>query len=307
MGIGVLAAMTGISGGAFKTPILIILFALGAELAVASSLFSALFVAIASSLGYYRHNPQLIEFRIGTLAVVATIPGSFVGIWIRTIVVHAHLLQIIFGIVLIPVAVKMMLARPDDKEHDNGEKKLRDFSQLNWRRRVIAVAAIFLAGVSAGLLGLGGGTIIVPTLCIVLGFSMIKAAATSMYIMIYTSTAGSLINYQILAPTPDFTIFLYFGLAMGVGMIIGGPIGTKYASRIDSAWLQRLFGFLLVFPLVKMMRLGQLWLDPSGSNYVIATIGDAIIWLVVGLPIWVLSSYRIKTDQRAIVSQPTPE
>ena len=147
VGIGILAAMTGISGGAFKVPILIILFTLGAELAIASSLFSALFVAIVSTIGYYRQDSHLIEFRVGTIAIVATIPGSYVGVWIRTIVAHAHLLQIVFGIILFPVALKLMLAKEDDKEHSDGEKRMRNFSQLGWQRSLTSILAIFLADV----------------------------------------------------------------------------------------------------------------------------------------------------------------
>jgi hypothetical protein len=93
-------------------------------------------------------------------------------------------------------------------------------------------------------------------------------------------------------------IFLYFGFTMGVGMIIGGPIGTKYASRIDAAWLQRLFGFLLIFPLVKMIGLGQYWLDPGGSNYILATVGDAIIWMVIAIPLWLLSDFQRRYIRR---------
>ncbi|MFX1559557.1 MAG: sulfite exporter TauE/SafE family protein [Promethearchaeota archaeon] len=300
VGIGILAAMTGISGGAFKTPILIIMFAVAAELAAAISLLSALFVAIVSSIGYYRLDKELIELRIGSLAVVATIPGSYMGITLRTIVAHAHLLRLVFGIILFPVAVKMLFAMTDDKEHTNGQKKLRSFSQLSPVQRVGSIIAIFLAGISAGLLGLGGGTIIVPVLCIILDFPMLKAAATSMYIMIYTSTAGSLFNYLALAPTEGFTVFLYYGLAMGLGMVIGGPIGTKYASGVDAAWLQRLFGFLLIFPLVKMMSLGHLWLDPGGSNFILATLGDSIIWLVIAIPIWLLSTYQRRFNRRRV-------
>ena len=59
VGIGIIGSMTGISGGAFKTPLLIILFALTAELAAAASLISALFVAVVSTVVYHRQKPQL--------------------------------------------------------------------------------------------------------------------------------------------------------------------------------------------------------------------------------------------------------
>jgi len=292
VGIGIIASMIGISGGAFKAPILIIMFTLSAELAAAASLLSALFVAVVSTISYYRQNPQMINIRVGGLAVIATIPGTFVGVTLRTIVAHAHLLRVVFGIFLFPVALKLILSQQDDNEHSSGKKKMMTFSQLGKKRLTVSIIAIFLAGVSAGLLGLGGGTIVVPVLCIILGFPILMAAATSMFIMIFTSSVGSVMNYLILAQTEGMSTFLFYGVTMGVGMILGAVIGPRYASRVDGVWLQRLFGFLLIFPLVKMLTLGHLWLEPGGSNFLLATFGDVIIWLLIGVPVWLLSSYR---------------
>jgi len=303
VGMGVIASLTGISGGAFKTPVLIIVFALSAELASAASLLSAIFIALACTMVYYRQDPQLIDFRIGGLAVIATVPGTFVGVFLRTIVAHAHLLQFVFGIVLFPVALKLLFTHQDKEAQSNNQGDVLSFSCLSRTKCGISVVAIFLAGVSAGLLGLGGGTIIVPVLCIILDFPIIMAAATSMFTMIFTSTAGSLINYFVLVQTESMFVYLFYGLTMGIGMIIGGVIGPKYASRIDAMWLQRLFGFLLIFPLLKMMSIGHFWLDPGGADYILATIGDAIIWLLISIPLWLISSHRNKSR---ISNEPPP-
>ncbi len=296
--IGCVAAMTGISGGAFKTPLLIIFFSLSGEYAAAASLLSAAFVAVVSTIGYHRQKSGLIDFRIGSLAVIATVPGTYVGVTLRTIAAHAHILRFVFGILLFPIALKLLLSQSEDREHSNGQKRILSFSQLGRKKSVLSIVAIFLAGVLAGLLGIGGGTIIVPVLCIILEFPILMAAATSMFTMIFTSSVGSIINYFALAQTGGIDVFLYYGIAMGIGMIFGGIIGPRYASRVDSAWLQRLFGFLLIFPLVKMMRMGQLWLNPSGSSYFVSTIGDIIIWLVIGIPMWLHVAYRIKSKSK---------
>ena len=295
VGIGIIGSMTGVSGGAFKTPLLIILVALSAELAAAASLLSAVFVAIVCTIVYYRQDPQLIDFRIGGLSVIVTVPGSYAGVVLRTIVAQAHLLQLLFGAILFPIALKLLLTHADDEEHTNGQRKVRTFSQLSRNKLAITIVALFLAGILAGLLGLGGGTIIVPVLCIILGFPMLMAAATSMFTMVFTSSAGSLMNYFLLVQSGSLIVFLYYGVTIGVGMIVGGMIGPRYAARVDSVWLQKLFGFLLIFPLVKMMTLGHLWLDPGGSNFILATIGDAIIWLLIGIPLWIISSHRNKS------------
>ena len=297
VGIGILASMVGISGGAFKTPILIIIFGLVAEIAAASSLISALFVAVASTIGYYKKDQQLIGYKIGLLFIITTIPGTYFGILLRTIIGNREMLVFIFGLVLFPVALKLLLAMPRIQNHKDEEKRAPHFNQMNRNKVVIAIFAAFFAGVLAGFIGLGGGTIIVPVLCILLEFPMIAAAATSMFTMIFTSSTGTIMNYIFLFQTENGTVFLFYGLALGIGTLIGGLTGSKYAYYVNTAKLQRLFGFLLIFPLVTMMRLGHLWLDPSGSDYFLGTTGNAIIWLLIGIPIWLLSLlYRKRGD-----------
>ncbi len=306
VGIGIVAVLTGISGGAFKTPLLIIMFLLSAEVASAASLLSAAFVAVAGTIAYYRRKPGLINFRVGLVLVFATIPGSYLGIYLRTIFAHAHLLRLAFGILLFPIALKMLMSitTEDDNSEPNG--KVFRFSQVTRKNQIMLVSVAFLAGISAGLLGLGGGTLIVPALCIILNFPIMVAAATSIFTMIFTTTAGSLINYIVLAQTESIFAFLYYGLTMGVGMVIGGLIGPKYADRVDGFMLQRLFGFILIFALVKMMSLGHHWLDPAGSDYLLATIGDAIIWLLIGIPLLMLS-FRRTRKQRSELTQEKDE
>ena len=300
VGIGILASMVGISGGAFKTPLLIIVFGLVGELAAASSLLSALFVSVASTIGYYRKDSQLIGYKIGLLFIITTIPGAYFGVLLRTIVGNREMLNFIFGIVLFPIALKLFLAMPKSQNHKDEEKRAPHFNQMSQNKVIIATFAAFFAGVLAGFIGLGGGTIIVPVLCILLGFPMIAAAATSMFTMIFTSSAGTIMNYTFLVQTESATVFLFYGLALGIGTLIGGLIGSKYAYYVNTAHLQKLFGFLLIFPLVTMMKLGHLWLDPNGSGYILATIGNTIIWLLISITSWILSSYRNQRNKKGV-------
>ncbi|MCK4565842.1 MAG: hypothetical protein KAU48_00895, partial [Candidatus Thorarchaeota archaeon] len=41
------------------------------------------------------------------------------------------------------------------------------------------------------------------------------------------------------------------------------------------------------------MKIGQLWLDPTGSRGLLSTLGDVIIWLAIVLPIGFLRLYQI--------------
>ena len=156
-----------------------------------------------------------------------------------------------------------------------------------------------MGGVAAGLLGIGGGAIVVPVLCVLLGLPMHIAVATSMFIMMFTASAGTTMNYLLLGPEAFHELLLY-GLSLGVGMIIGGQIGPRLARKINAVQLKQVFGLILVFPLVKMMKLGQLWLDPMGESFLIATLGDLIIWLAIVLPIGLLKLLQIRKQTRML-------
>lgn len=310
IGVGIIASLVGISGGAFKTPILIIGFGVIAEIAAASSLISALFVAVASTIGYYRQDPKLIGFKIGLLFIFTTIPGSYVGILLRTYIADREMLQFIFGVVLFPVAVKLLLALPQTRDQEKQEIRAPPFYQLGAKKVLIAVLAAFFAGVLAGFIGLGGGTVIVPVLCMLLEFPMIAAAATSMFTMMFTSSAGTIINFAFIHQSEYLFTFLFYGLALGIGTLLGGSIGSRSAYKVETAQLQRLFGFLLIFPLVTMMRLGQFWFDPTGSDYFLITTGNIIIWLILGIPIWLLATHYItprkRREKQSITDETSP-
>jgi hypothetical protein len=188
----------------------------------------------------------------------------------------------------------MIFAERTDREDHSSQIAAFDIYQSSKARLGIVFLGILVGGIASGLLGVGGGVIIVPVLCILLGMPILVAAATSMFTMIFTTSAGTIMNYLMLPHFGDLSTFLFYGLALGIGMIIGGQIGPRYACRIDAVHLKRVFGVLLVFPLVKMMGLGRLWLDPLGLSFHLEIIGDLIICLLIVVPIAILRWYQIR-------------
>lgn len=92
---------------------------------------------------------------------------------------------------------------------------------------VIAIAAALVGlvvGVLSGLLGIGGGTILVPTFK--LGFLMdaIACTATSMFTIIPTSIAGAVSHVR------NRTCIPQLGVAAGLGGALTAPLGVWLAS-----------------------------------------------------------------------------
>jgi hypothetical protein len=288
--------MVGIGGGIMNTPLLIIIFGLTAQTAPATALVAALFVAAASTIPYYRQKPRPIMFKAGIFLAIMTIPGSLVGVALRELILDDFILRLIFGVSLFPVAIKMLFAK---KRGEANEIDSFKFSDLANSRLVLALIGGFIGGISAGLLGIGGGAVVVPVLVILMGLPIHAAVATSMFTMIFTASAGTVRNLI------GGHIDPFYALALGIGMIVGAQIGPKLAFKVNATQLKQVFGLILVFPLVKMMYLGQMLLDPMNQSFLIATIGDIIIWLAIIIPIGILRLYQIRSKQPPEPQEPS--
>jgi len=104
---------------------------------------------------------------------------------------------------------------------------------------LLAILLGFGAGVLAGMFGVGGGILFVPTL-LALGLSQIEAEATSLLAIVPTVAAG--VWRQNRYGNVDWRASAAIGLAS-----IPGVIGGSYlAVWLDERTLQRLFGVLLI-------------------------------------------------------------
>lgn len=286
--VGTISSMVGIGGGIFNTPLLILVFFFDAQHASATALVAALFVAAASTPKYWRQNPRPVIPKAGLFLAITTIPGSLTGVFLRTLIAEDYVLRLVFGVSLFPVAIKMLFAKRRKNDDNKSEIEEYDFSSLPQRRLTLSLIGAYIGGVAAGLLGIGGGAVIVPLLSLLMGLPMLAAVSTSMFTMIFTASAGTVLNYITGFVDPAYA------LALGVGMVVGGQIGPPLAVRVNAVQLKRVFGLVLVFPLVKMMRLGSLWLDPGNQYSLLSTIGDIILWLLVVIPIAFLRYYQIR-------------
>jgi len=104
---------------------------------------------------------------------------------------------------------------------------------------LVAAGALGLAaGVLAGLFGVGGGILFVPTLTLVLGLTQIHAEATSLLAIIPTAFVGAWrqnrygnVNWRA-------------SLILGVAAIGGVEAGVQIAESLPQHALRRLFGVL---------------------------------------------------------------
>jgi uncharacterized membrane protein YfcA len=104
---------------------------------------------------------------------------------------------------------------------------------------LLALLLGLAAGVLAGLFGLGGGILFVPTL-VALGLGQVEAQATSLLAILPTVVAGAWNQrrYGNLRLRPAFVV--------GITSVLGVEFGARIATSLAEDTLRRLFALLLL-------------------------------------------------------------
>jgi uncharacterized membrane protein YfcA len=104
---------------------------------------------------------------------------------------------------------------------------------------VLALLLGLVAGVLAGLFGLGGGLLFVPTL-VLLGLGQLEAQATSLLAILPTVLVGAWSQRRY------GNLRMRTAIVLGVASVAGVEVGARIATSLAEDTLQRLFGVLLV-------------------------------------------------------------
>jgi uncharacterized membrane protein YfcA len=105
---------------------------------------------------------------------------------------------------------------------------------------LLAAALGLVAGVLAGLFGIGGGTLFVPTLALVLGLTQLHAEATSLLAILPAAVAGAWrqVRYG--------NVRGRAALLLGIAAIAGVEAGVQVAESLPEDVLRRLFALLMI-------------------------------------------------------------
>lgn len=231
--MGITLGLVGAGGSILTIPILVYLLKSPILLATSYSLVVVGSTALIATL-LYRHH---ILFKNALLFLIPSISGVFTA---RHFMILAlpHTIGslsidkalVILLLVFMGVAGYFMIK---DSPLD---------SQKHWPKiQNIKVGFIGLAlGIVMGLLGAGGGFLIIPTLVLLMGFSMQEAVPTSLFII----TVNSLIGFA--ADQHHFIAADWFNLAKYLApTLLGMLMGLYIAKFVNGASLKKAFGYFV--------------------------------------------------------------
>lgn len=247
--IGTIAAMVGVGGGVFIVPLLTLLYLFSPSEAVGTSLATIVFTSLASTANYARQ--KRIYYKTGLILAITTVPGAILGAHITSII-DEQLLGLIFGGFLFFIALRMILKLSFSKnKHSDTEKSNpvdSESSLFKSKKRVLSGVVLgFFAGLSSGLLGIGGGSLMVPIMVLAMGMPMHITVATSMFTMIFTSTSGVIEHFRL------DNIHFDYALLLVLGTIFGAQLGAYTSKRISGRNLRKIFGLVLIIVSIRMI------------------------------------------------------
>lgn len=112
---------------------------------------------------------------------------------------------------------------------------------------VLPAIAGLVIGILSGLLGIGGGTVMVPIFRLAFDMSPVMSTATSLFAIIPTSISGAASHIRHKTCIPSL------GLAAGLGGAITSPLGV-WLAQISPAWLIMVAAALIIgWSAVKML------------------------------------------------------
>ncbi|MCX7571422.1 sulfite exporter TauE/SafE family protein [Tumebacillus sp. DT12] len=247
---GVSGSIVGLGGGFIVVPSLAFLYPMIPAHIVGTSMAVLFFNSISSTLAYARQ--KRIDFSAGIAFAVASIPGSILGAMTserlsgKTFFVGfgCFLIFISFFLVFKP---KQPLRWPFEPTM---HREFTDASGVAFKfsyHRPTGVAVSFFVGFLGALLGIGGGSLLVPTMVLLLTFPPHVATATSMFTIFLSAIIGTGTHW--VYDNIDWWKVLF----LAPGAFLGGQIGARIAHRLPGQLILRILAIMLVIVAVRLI------------------------------------------------------
>ena len=113
---------------------------------------------------------------------------------------------------------------------------------------LILIVVGIAAGILGGLVGIGGGIIIVPSLIYFLSFSQKSAQGTSLGLLLLPVGILGVLEYY-----KQGHVDLKIVAILSVGFLVGSYFGSKVALSLPQDTVKKIFAILLIIIAIKML------------------------------------------------------
>jgi uncharacterized membrane protein YfcA len=230
-----LGSISGLGGGFLSVPVLYYT-GVAIQVSVATSKFMVFVNSIVST---YRYSRRLrIPIRTFLAVVAPMMVTAYYGAYLVA-VLPVSTLKVVISLILLTVGARMVIQGQPEKT------PLRSSSGIVYYTLSAVSGAI--AGLVAGITGLGGGVVNVPVFIYILGLDPHLAVSLSMACMA-PSALTSVLRHFI-----DGLINWGIGIPLSIGAVIGGWMGPRVALGTRKERLVRIIGVILLAAILRML------------------------------------------------------
>lgn len=250
--VSAFGTIVGFGGGVFMVPILAICFKVPINMAVGSVIFALFPSAIIST--FFNVKKNIIDYKLGIIMELPTMLGTVIGSML-TAVMPVFLLEILFGFFIILVGYNLGFKR----KVIPGQSKNKLFGRLNqigpvlesksgtYHASYLALMLFgLLSGILAGLFGVGGGFMKVPIMIGVFNVPGATAAATALFMIVFTSLTGTVSHFALGHINPGFAVPIV------TGFIVGALLGSNINAKLNERTLKKLIASGLILAGIAM-------------------------------------------------------
>ena len=266
--VGFFSGLCGVGGGFLMTPLLTMI---GIPPTIAAASDSNQIVASAASGTYAHSRLGGVDFKMGLFLFAGGLAGSTLGVRIvESLRAEGHvdfIIRILYVVLLGGVGAYMMAegvsclrkrAVPDPADNiSNASAWNRFLGVLPWPVRfgksgitlspILPLVAGCLVGLVAAILGVGGGFIMLPTMCYVLRMPIRVVVGTNLFQELLVC-----VKITVLQAAENHTVDLVLALTLLAGSTVGAQLGARLSHRINADTLKIIFASVVLIIMVKI-------------------------------------------------------
>lgn len=263
---GLIGSMVGLGGGVILVPALLILYEISSlfdwatsSTVAALSLVVIIFTAASSTYAYTKQ--KRVDYKIGVYFLAGSLPAGIIGAWLNQFV-DTEIFSVSLGFVMLGIFVIFLLRKKyQSKETPQRQPKknhiIRQYTlhQIDYEYSFSPVGAAvvsFVVGLLSGFFGIGGGSLMVPAMILLYHIPTQIAAATSMFLILVTSFASSLMHISL------GHIEWQYVWPFIPGAWLGGMLGAKISSRLSNNTVETMLKIVLLIIGIRLIWQGLL-------------------------------------------------
>jgi len=225
-----------VGGTSLITVPILISLGMGAKVAIATNMFSLIFISATGAIGFRKeitkhHHKLIFVFTIVTLI------GSALGAHI-VLAINENIIKKTVAIVCIIIALLLILKK--NLGINKGPKKIPK------HKFFIGGLLIFILGIYGGFFSAGYVTMLSYVLIFIFGMSFLETAFTTKVFNIFSSFIACIFFYN--NNLIDFSV----GIPLAVAISLGAVLGTRLAIKKGNAWIRDLFIVLVIGLAIKL-------------------------------------------------------